>query len=121
MPENLTSINIGLLGQLKSVRVCLIHPILKNLQRGHPCKHLFYVYFSRLHRNIPTIYFAGVFVMMSTVMHFWYCLELQSSDKKNLYINVLFCTPEKTFSSKNGKIKNKKKTAKIIKLERYVI
>lgn len=47
MPENLTSINIGLLGQLKSVRVCLIHPILKNLQRGHPCKHIYFTYISR--------------------------------------------------------------------------
>lgn len=104
MPENLTSINIGLLGQLKSVRVCLIHPILKNLQRGHPCKHLFYVYFSRLHRNNPTIYFAGVFVMMSTVMHFWYCLELQSSDKKKSVHQRALLHQKKLFRAKMEKI-----------------
>lgn len=113
MPENLTSINIGLLGQLKSVRVCLIHPILKNLQRGHPCKHLFYVYFSRLHRNIPTIYFAGVFVMMSIVMHFWYCLELQSSDKKkSVHQRALLYTRKNFFEQKWKKFKIKKKPRK---------
>lgn len=97
------------------IYTCMSYPLLKNLQRGHPSNYRFFVYFSRLHRIIPTIYFAGVLVMISTAMHFWYRLELQSSGRK-LYINVHFSTPAKNFSSKNGKkiLKN----LKIIKLER---
>lgn len=56
--------------------------------------------------NIPTIYFAGVFVMMSTVMHFWYCLELQSSDKKkSVHQRALLYTRKKLFRAKMEKYK----------------
>lgn len=52
------------------IYTCMSCPLLKNLQRGHPCNCPFFVYFSQLHRIIPTIYFAGVLVMISTPMHF---------------------------------------------------
>lgn len=78
-------------------------PAFERLQRGHPCKHLFYVYFSRLHRIIPTIYFAGVFVMNSTAMHFWYCLELHRNRAvitKSVHQRALLYTRKKPLEQK---------------------
>lgn len=95
--------NHGLLWHLKSVRVCLMHRFWQTCNADI----LVNIYFTYISRD-----YIGLFQQFILLVYLLWCLlpcisgtvlNYRAVIKKNLYINVLFCTPGKTFSSKNGK------------------
>lgn len=102
--------NLGLLGQLKSVRVVYVsYTRFWKICNGDILVIIYFTYISRDYIGIIQQFILLVYLLWCLLSCiFGTVLNYRALIKKNLYINVLFCTPGKTFSSKNGKYKKKK-------------